>query len=131
MHDVCKKVQTRLARSNLAMVKAHTWHSDLAKLDVQYIYTERDAVLLRAYEENKLKACARRPCLFLHYLGARQVNAEIMDPALQKTWEVSVVNLLPMHPASQQVCLQTLPQVLTELDVSISSGLSISDPPGV
>ena len=42
-----------------------------------------------------------------------------------------MVNLVLMYPASQQVRLQTLPQVLTELGLSNSAGLSISDPPTV
>ena len=59
------------------------------------------------------------------------MNAELVDPSTHKIWVVSAANLLPMHPSSQQVCLQTLPQVLEELDVRVDSRSLISNPQGI
>ena len=59
------------------------------------------------------------------------MNSELVDPSTHKMWVVSAANLLPMHPGSQQVRLQMLPQVLEELDITVDSGSLISNPQGV
>ena len=50
-----------------------------------------------------------------------------MDPSTHKIWVVSAANILTMHPSSQQVCLQMLPQDLEELDISVDSGSLIRE----
>ena len=59
------------------------------------------------------------------------MNAELVDPSTHKMRVLSTTSLLPMHLDSQKVCLQMLPQVLEELDVSMDSGSSIHDSQGV
>ena len=46
--------------------------------------------------------------MFRKYLGECGVNAEVVQLGSGKIREVSLGNLLPMHPATQAVRLQTL-----------------------
>ena len=46
--------------------------------------------------------------MFRKYIGEHGVNAEVVQLGSSKIREVSLGNLLPMHPATQAVCLQTL-----------------------
>ena len=65
-------------------------------------------MLVYSREIGKQKTCAVRPFMFRKYIGERGVNAEVVQLGSGKIREVSLGNLLPMHPATQAVRLQTL-----------------------
>ena len=83
------------------------------------------------------------PYIFKRYIGWRGVNAEVVLPGSGTTREVFTDNIIPMHPASQQVNLKTLEEYVKSQsrgfeaseegkeDSSVDSGSSISDPPRV
>ena len=75
---------------------------------VNLLYHEEDYVLVQSRETGKQKTHALGPFVFRKYIGERGMNAEIVQLGSGKTKEVSLVNLLPMHPATQAVYLQTL-----------------------
>ena len=75
---------------------------------VKRLYHEGDYMLVRSRETGKQKICAVGPFVFKKYIGECGVNAEVVQLGSGKIREVSLGNLLPMHPATQAVCLQTL-----------------------
>ena len=75
---------------------------------VKHLYCEGDYVLVWSREIGKQKTRVVRPFVFRKYIGERGVNAEVVQLGSGKIREVSLGNLLPMHPATQIVCLQTL-----------------------
>ena len=75
---------------------------------MKHLYHEGDYILVRSREIGKQKTSAVGPFVFRKYIGERGVNAEVVQLGSGKIREVSLGNLLPMHPATQAVCLQTL-----------------------
>ena len=83
------------------------------------------------------------PYIFKRYIGWKGVNAEVVQPGSGTTQEISAGNIIPMHPASQQVNLKTLEEYVKsqsrgfktseegEADSSVDSGSSTSNSPGV
>ena len=65
-------------------------------------------MLVRSWETGKQKTHAVGPFVFRKYIGKRGVNAEVDQLGSGKIKEVSLGNLLSMHPATQAVHLQTL-----------------------
>ena len=108
---------------------------------VKHLYHEGHYVLVWSRETRKWKTRAVGPFVFRKYIGERGENAEVVQLGSGKIREVSLGNLLPMHPATQAVCLQTLEEHAYQTggytagedtdDISIDSESSISDPPGV
>ena len=75
---------------------------------MRHLYRERDYVLVQSRETGKQTTHAVGAFVFRKYIGERKVNAEVFQLESGKIREVSLGNLLPMHPATQVVCLQTL-----------------------
>ena len=77
-------------------------------LVVSHPYHEGDYVLVRSRETGKQKTHAVGPFVFRKYLGEYGMSAEVVQLGKGKIRQVLLGNLLPMHPATQVVCLQTL-----------------------
>ena len=75
---------------------------------VDHLYYKGDYILVWSRKTGKQKTCAVGPFMFTKYIGERGVNAEVVQLGSGKIREVSLGNLLPIHPATQAVCLQTL-----------------------
>lgn len=65
-------------------------------------------MLVQSREIRKQKICAVGPFVFGKYIGEHRVNAEVVQLGSGKIGDVSLGNLMPMHPVTQAVCLQTL-----------------------
>ena len=65
-------------------------------------------MLVQSREIGKQKTCAVGPFVFRKYIGECGVNAEVVQLGSGKIGDVSLGNLMPMHPVTQAVRLQTL-----------------------
>lgn len=95
--SIFEDIRLRLLANDRKMIEGHRRRRDLA---VRHMYREGDYVLVRARTTGKQKARAVGPFVFKRYLGERGVNAEVVELGNGKSREVSVGNLLPMHPAT-------------------------------
>ena len=67
---------------------------------VRHLYHEGDYLLVRSRETGKHKTRAVGQFVFKKYVGECGVNTEVVQLASGKIREVSLGNLLPMHPAT-------------------------------
>ena len=75
---------------------------------VKHLYCKGNYVLVWSRETRKQKTRAVGWFVFKKYIGECRVNAEVVQLGSGKIKEVSLGNLLPMHPATQALHLQTL-----------------------
>ena len=78
------------------MVKKYLARRNLDSVDVRFIFSAGEPVLLKQKEPGKMKCRALGPYTFLEYTGTLGVTASILNHK-GKTYQVSVANLLPLY----------------------------------
>ena len=75
--DIFAKVQRRYSHYDRQMVRQYLRHSDLAAVDVRFLFKAGDKVLLKQRLVSKLQAQATGPYIFIKYTGWKRVTAII------------------------------------------------------
>lgn len=135
-----QEVQERQKAYDARMYEAYQRRTDLAKMDVRFIFSPGDRVLLKQRERGKMKTRSTGPHVFVRYEGKLGTVAVVIV-GTGRELKVSASNLLPVDgwmarqrdvahvfPDPQPATSPGSPQQSTW---GASSGDTVSLPPGV